>query len=124
MDKILSHDKWCRELSVKFDCKVTSIHPAFDANGNEYICVEFAYESAQQPTVFTMPPDAPAEAQAFLPLLQSIPKTLLRPPKTYSNRLVIYITPEEWEKLPTTYRVGDVFNVSIEQNGELTLKQA
>ena len=110
-------------MSVKFECKVTSIHPAFDPNGNEYVCVEFAYESAQQPMVFTLPPEAPPEAQAFLPLLQSIPKAFLRPPKTYSNRLVIYLTPEEWERLPTPYKVGDVFSVSIDQGGSITVTQ-
>lgn len=110
-------------MSVKFDCKVTSIHPAFDQNGNEYVCVEFSYESTQQPVVFTLPQDAPPEMQALLPILQSIPRTLLRPPKTYSNRLVIYLTPEEWERLPSPYKVGDVFTITIDQSGTITVKQ-
>lgn len=111
-------------MSVRFDCKVTAIHPAFDQNGNEYVCVEFAHEAAQQPLVFTLPPDAPPEAQAFLPLLQSIPRALLRPPKTYSNRLVIYFTTEEWERLPTPYKVGDVFTVTVDSSGTITVKPA
>ncbi|PSN97275.1 hypothetical protein B9Q11_04510 [Candidatus Marsarchaeota G2 archaeon ECH_B_SAG-F08] len=111
-------------MPIKFECKVTAIHPAFDANGNEYVCVEFSYESTQQPAVLTLPPEAPPEAKAFLPLLQSIPKAFLRPVKTYSNRLTIYLTPEEWDNLPTPYRVGDTFTVTIEQNGEILVKQA
>ncbi|MEM3670385.1 MAG: arcadin 1 [Thermoprotei archaeon] len=111
-------------MSVRFECKVTSIHPAFDANGNEFVCVEFAYESAQPPSVLTLPKDAPPEASAFIPLLQSLPKTLFRTQKSYSNRLVVYLTPDEWEKLPTPYRVGDSYTVSIGQSGELEAKLA
>lgn len=71
-----------------------------------------------------MPKDAPAEAQAFLPFLQALPKTLFRAQKAYSNRVVVYLTPDEWENLPAPYRVGDTYQVSIGQTGELELKQS
>jgi hypothetical protein len=100
---------------VTIQCKVTAVHPAFDQIGNEYVCVEFAVET--KPVSFTaMPTSAPPEAQAIMPILSQIPK-MFSQGKVYSNRLVLYFTPEEWEHLTRRYAYGEEYEVKVDKNG-------
>jgi len=104
---------------ITFVCKVTSVHPSNDAYGNEYVCVEFAFEPPKPPSVVQMPPNMPREFSMVMPLITQIPKMLLQS-KAYSNRLVLYLTLQEWDRLRRKYQFGDEIEIKIASEGSIT----
>ncbi len=104
---------------VSFLCKVTAIHPANDGHGNEYVCIEFAFEPPKPPSIVQMPPNMPQEFSMVMPLITQIPK-MLSQSKAYSNRLVLYLTPQEWDKLKRKYQFGDEAEIKITSEGSIT----
>ena len=102
-------------------CKVTAVHPTFDAMGGELICVEFSVE-ARQANVIAMPSDTSPEVMAVMPLLKQLPK-MLPQARAYNNRLVLYLTTQEWEKLNKKYSYGDEFEIRIANDGTITVKR-
>jgi hypothetical protein len=102
-------------------CKVTAVHPTFDATGGELICVEFSVE-AKQANVFAMPSNASPEVMAVMPLLKQLPK-MLPQSRAYNNRLILYLATQEWEKLTKKYSYGDEFEIRITGDGTITVKR-
>ena len=102
---------------VTFVCKVTAVHPSNDAYGNEY--VEFAFEPPKPPSIVQMPPNMPQEFSMVMPLITQIPK-MLSQSKAYSNRLILYLTPQEWDKLKRKYQFGDETEIKISSEGSIT----
>ena len=43
--------------------------------------------------------------------------------RAYNNRLVLYLTTQEWEKLYKKYSYGDEFEISITGDGTMTVKR-
>jgi len=103
---------------LSFSCKVTSIHPFFDPFGNEFVCVEFAMEAQRPPSVVSMPTNMPKEISMVMPIISQIPK-MFPQSKVYSNRLVLYFTVQEWDRLPKKYQFGDEVDVAVERNGSI-----
>lgn len=106
---------------VSFVCKVNSIHPSIDSYGNEYVCVEFAVEAQRPPSIIQMPQNVPQELSAVMPLLSQIPK-MLPHGRTHANRLMIFLTPQEWERLRRKYQFGDEAEVKIAADGSVNVQ--
>jgi len=104
------------EPTITISCKVTAVYPSFDPYGNEYVCVEFGAEPRKPPTVMSMPANFPQELSFIIPLLAQIPK-MVPQTKTYSKRLALYFTQEEWERLPRKYQYGDEVEVRVMRDG-------
>ena len=105
---------------VSIACKVISIHPTFDHYGSEYVCVEFGIEAKKPPTVMSLPANIPQEASFIVPILSQIPK-LIPQPKTYSKRLTLYFTSEEWSRLPRKYQFGDEVEIRVLKDGSIQI---
>jgi len=103
---------------LSFSCKVTSVHPFFDPFGNEFVCVEFAMEAQRPPNVISMPTNTPKEISMVMPIISQIPKFFPQS-KVYSNRIILYFTTQEWDRLPKKYHFGDEVEVMIGQNGAI-----
>jgi len=106
---------------VTFHCKATSIHPASDPYGNEYVCVEFTIEAQRPPSVVQIPANLPQEISAVVPIISQIPK-MLPQAKAYAHRLTIYLTVQEWERLQRRYHFGDEAEVKISSDGSFQLR--
>lgn len=109
--------------TITIICKVISIHPFFDSNRNEYVCIEFGIEMPKPPTVVSMPSNIPKEVSSVIPILTQIPK-IFGQTKTYdkySNRLILFLTKSEWESLSRKYQYGDEVELRIEKDGTIHL---
>ena len=78
---------------IVFSIKVFSIHPAYDQQGTEYVCVEFGYKPPRMPTM--VPVDMSREVSDMLEASKSMVKVIIppqfRPQLTeYANRLTIF----------------------------------
>jgi len=109
-----------------FDIKVTSIHPAYDNQGNEYICVEFGFRSFQMPMM--IPTNVPKEVSEMIEASRDVVKVIVPPQlqaqwRTYANRLTLFLTMEEWESLQQKYTVSDEFNVIIKKDGSIIVNR-
>jgi hypothetical protein len=104
--------------NLSFSCKVTSIHPFFDPFGNEFVCVEFSMEAQRPPNVISMPSNATKEMSMVMPIISQIPK-IFPQSRIYSNRLILYFTTQEWDRLLKKYRFGDEVEVTVEQSGTI-----
>jgi len=105
---------------IVITCKITSIRPYFDAYGNEFVCVEFGVEAQKPPTVMSMPQNLPSEMSFVMPILTQIPK-ILPQTKLYNNRLILFLTTLEWEKLVRKYQYGDEVEIRVGKDGTLRL---
>lgn len=106
---------------VSFVCKVNAIHPSVDPYGSEYVCIEFAVEAQRPPSVIQVPPNMPQELSAVMPLLSQIPK-MLPQSRTHANRLVIFLTPQEWEHMKRKFQFGDEAEVKIGPDGSIRVQ--
>jgi hypothetical protein len=106
---------------VTFPCRVTAVHPNYDPFGNEYVCVEFSVEAQRPPSVIQMPKDVPEELSAVIPIVSQIPKMMTHG-KAYSNRVVLFLTVQEWERMERKYQYGDDAEVTIGRNGSIHVK--
>ncbi|WP_309491877.1 arcadin 1 [Candidatus Hecatella orcuttiae] len=104
--------------SISIICKVNAIHPSAAPFGGEFVCVEFAVEAQKPPSFIQIPKDIPQEVSAVMPILTQLPK-MLPQVKPYNNRLVLYLTPQEWEKLPRKYQYGDEVEIKINPDGSI-----
>lgn len=108
---------------VSFVCKVVSVHPSNDPYGNEFVCVEFALEAQRPPNVVQLPANVPQEISALIPLLSQIPKILpFGQARSYANRLLLYLTPQEWDRIKRKYQFGDEAEVKIAADGSIHLQ--
>ncbi|MFH0749153.1 MAG: hypothetical protein V1915_04475 [Candidatus Bathyarchaeota archaeon] len=111
---------------IVFIIKVFAIHPAYDQQGIEYISIEFGYKPPRMPTM--IPLDMPKEVSDIIEASKDMVKVIVPPQMrsqllSYTNRLTIFLTPEEWGNLQQRYTVGDEFQVTIEPNGNLLMSK-
>ena len=107
---------------ITFNAKVTSIHPSYDNQGNEYICIEFGYRPLQIPTM--IPTSVPKEVSDMIEASRDVVKVVFPPQmqaqmRTYANRLALYLTTDEWENLQHKYTVSDEFAVILKSDGSI-----
>ena len=116
-----------KELSeIIFLIRVFSIHPAYDQQGTEYVCVELGFKPPRMPTM--IPSDMPKEVSDIIEASKDMVKVIVPPQlrtqlMNYANRLTIFLTPEEWENLQKRYTVGDEFKVMIRPDGSLLMTE-
>lgn len=109
------------EVSI-IHCKVVAVRPFHDAYGNEFVCVEFGLEAQKPPSVMSMPQDVPSEMSAVMPVIRQIPR-LFPQVKQYNNRLVLYLTPKEWEIMQRKYSYGEEVQIKIDnKDGSINLQ--
>ncbi len=111
---------------IKFTVKVVSVHPAYDNQGNEYICVECGYRPPQVPTM--LPLGVPSEVSEMIEASRQMVKVVVPPQlqaqmHTYANRLVVYLTTSEWESLQVRYTAGDEFEVIVKSDGSIVMNR-
>lgn len=111
---------------VSFNIKVVSIHPSYDAQGNEYVCVEFGFRPPRMPTV--VPASVPREVSDAIRASKEMVRVVVPPQlrahmHRYANRLTLYLSMDEWESLQQKYTVGDEFEVSVKNDGSITIKR-
>jgi hypothetical protein len=94
------------------NCKVIAVHPFHDIYGNEFVCVEFGLEAQKPPNVMSVPQNLPTEISAVMPVIKQIPR-LFPQAKQYNNRLVLYLTPNEWEIMQRKYNYGEEVQIKI-----------
>lgn len=109
---------------IIFTIKVFAIHPIYDPQGVEYICVEFGYKPPKMPTM--IPLDMPKEVSDMIEASKDMVKVIVPPQlrsqlTNYANRLTLFLTTDEWENLQQRYTVGDEFKVIIRSDGNLLL---
>lgn len=109
-----------------FPVKVTAIHPAYDNQGNEYICIEFGFRPPRIPTM--IPTSVPDEVSEMIKASRDVVKVMVPPQlqaqwRTYANRLSLFLTLDEWENLQQKYTVSDEFNITIQSNGNIVAKK-
>lgn len=105
---------------LRFIIRVVAVHPAYDSQGNEYVCVEFGYRPPRVPTM--VPTDVPREVSEMLEagrrmVSVMVPPQLQAQMHRYANRLVLYLTYDEWDNLLQKYTAGDEFEVTIKKDG-------
>ena len=111
---------------ITFNIRVTSIHPSYDNQGNEYICVEFGYRPPQFPTM--IPTNVPKEVSDMMEASRDVVKVIMPPQfqaqmRTYANRLALYLTVDEWENLQRKYTVSDEFTVTLRDDGSIVVNK-
>lgn len=77
------------------------------------MCVEFSVEADRPPNVIQMPKDTPQELSAVIPIVSQIPKMIVQS-KTYANRMILFFSPQEWERMRRKYQYGDEVEVKVE----------
>ncbi len=108
---------------VTFTARVVALHTTFDNHGNEYVTIEFAYRPPRMPTV--VPSDMPKEISDMLEASKDVVRVMVPPQfqahlRNYANRLVLYLTVDEFESLQQKYTVGDEMKFVIKPDGSLT----
>lgn len=109
---------------IIFMVKVFSIRPIYDQQGVEYICVELGYKPPKMPIM--VPSNVPKEVSDIIAASKDMVRVIVPPQlrtqmMNYSNRLSIFLTTEEWEKLMQKYTVGDEFKVMMRPDGSLLM---
>lgn len=107
---------------ISFNAKVTSIHPSYDNQGNEYICIEFGYRPPQIPTM--IPTSVPKEVSDMMEASRDLVKVIVPPQmqaqmRMYANRLALYLTTDEWESLQHKYTVSDEYTIMLKSDGSI-----
>ncbi|MDQ1281199.1 MAG: Arcadin 1 protein [Thermoproteota archaeon] len=111
---------------ITFTIRVTAIHPSYDNQGNEYISVEFGYRPPTMPTM--IPTNVSREVSDMIEASRGVVKVMVPPQiqaqwKVLANRLILFLTPEEWENLQQKYTVSDEFTVALRPDGNITIKK-
>jgi len=112
--------------AARFIVKVIAVHPFYDNQGNEYICVEYGFKPPQIPTI--VPSGLPTDVSEIVKASKEMMRVIV-PPQVqaqmhkYANRLILYLTLSEWDKLQEKYTAGDEFEVIVGLNGELALQK-
>jgi len=113
--------------NITLTVKVVSVHPSYDNQGNEYICIEFGYRPPQIPTM--VPSSVPKEISDVLEASRDMVRVIVPPQlqaqmSRYSSRLMLFLTVDEWESLQQKYTVGDMFEVTLKLDGSMEMKKA
>ena len=107
-----------------FSIKVFSIHPAYDQQGAEYVCVEFGYKPPKIPIM--VPVNTSKEVSDIIEASRSMAKVRVPPQlrsqlSNYTNRLTLFLTNYEWKNLQQRYTVGDELKVIMGADGSLLM---
>ena len=106
---------------VSFTAKVTALHMTYDNQGNEYVTIDFAYRPPKMPTM--LPSDVPKEVSDMLKATKEMMSTMV-PAQTYlrdyANRLVLFLTTDEFERLEQKYTIGDELKVTVKSDGSIS----
>lgn len=109
--------------NISFTVGVIAINPKYDSQGNEYICVEFGNRPLKVPAMF--PTNISEEMSEMIEASKGVVKILAPHVQSYmrryANRLTIYLTSDEWERLSHKYTIGDTFQVTVNMEGNITL---
>ena len=76
------------------------------------VCIEFSVEAQKPPTVMSFPSNVPQEFSFVIPILSQIPK-MFSQGKTYTHRLVLFLTNQEWERMEHKYQYNDEIEIRI-----------
>ena len=110
---------------VVFTAKVTALHITYDSQGNEYVTIDFAYRPPRMPTM--LPTDVPKEVSDMLKATKEMMSTIV-PAQThlrdYANRLVLFLTTDEFERLEQKYTIGDELKVTVKSDGSIIASRA
>ena len=110
---------------VVFTAKVTALHITYDSQGNEYVTIDFAYRPPRIPTM--LPSDVPKEVSDMLKATKEMMSTMV-PVQThlrdYANRLVLFLTTDEFERLEQKYTIGDELKVTVKADGSIAATRA
>lgn len=109
---------------IVFSAKVYAIHPVYDQQGIEYICVELGYKPPRMPTM--VPSTMPKEISDMIEASRNMVKVVVPPQlrsqlRNYSNRLTLFLTNDEWDNLEQKYTVGDEFKLILRLDGSLLM---
>ena len=109
---------------IVFSIEVFSIHPAYDQQGTEYVCVEFGYRPPRMPTM--VPADMPRDVSDMIEASKHMVKVFVSPQlrsqlTNYASRLTIFLTNDEWDNLQQKYTVGDELKVIMRTDGSLLM---
>ncbi len=106
---------------IIFMAKVTALHVTYDNQGNEYVTIDFAYKPLKMPTM--MPTDIPKDVSDMIKATRDMMTTMV-PQQTYlrdyANRLVLFLTTDEFERLEQKYTVGDELRIMVSPDGSIT----
>jgi len=109
---------------IFFTVKVTAINPHYDYQGNEYVHIEFGYRPPKIPTMVptSIPKEISEAIEASRNMIQMMaPPQMRAQMRTYTTRLTLYLTVNEWKNLQQKYTVGDEFKVILKTDGSIGL---
>ena len=110
---------------IVFTAKVTALHVTYDTHGNEYVTIDFAYRPPKIPTM--MSTDIPKDVSDMIKATREMMTTMV-PQQTYlrdyANRLVLFLTTDEFEKLEQKYTIGDELQVAVKSDGSIVASRA
>jgi len=111
---------------IVFHAKVFSIHPTYDQQGTEYVCIELGFKPPKMPTM--VPSDVPKEVSDIIQASKDMVKVMVPPQLrsqliNYAKRITIFLAPEEWTNLEKRYTVGDEYKVIIKSDGSLLMTE-
>ena len=110
---------------IVFTAKVTALHITYDNQGNEYVTIDFAYRPPRMPTM--LPTDVPKEVSDMLKATKEMMSTMVPAQsylRDYANRLVLFLTTDEFEKLEQKYTIGDELQVAVKSDGSIVASRA
>lgn len=106
---------------IVFTAKVTALHVTYDTHGNEYVTIDFAYKPPKIPTM--MSTDIPKDVSDMIKATREMMTTMV-PQQTYlrdyANRLILFLTTDEFERLEQKYTVGDELKITVASDGSIS----
>ena len=106
---------------IVFTAKVTALRITYDAHGNEYVTIDFAYKPPRPPTMVST--DLPKDVSDMIKATRDMMTTMV-PQQTYlrdyANRLTLFLTTYEFERLEQKYTVGDELRITVTPDGNMS----
>lgn len=106
---------------IIFMAKVTALHMTYDNQRNEYVTINFAYKPFKMPTMTST--DIPKDVSDMIKATKDMMTTMV-PQQThhrdYANRLVLFLTTDEFDRLEHKYTVGDELKIMVSPDGNIT----
>lgn len=80
--------------------------------------MEFSIEAEKPPDVIQMPKDVPQELSGMAPIVFQMPKMIAQ--SIYANRMVLFLSQQERERMRRKYGYGDEIEAKIDQKDVLS----
>ena len=109
---------------IAFTAKVTSMQPTYDAQGYEYVRIELSYRPPTIPTMIStsMPSEISDAIRASRDMVKVIvPPQMQAQMRRYSQRLVLFLTIDEWDRVQQKYTIGDEYEVKVKLDGNINM---